>query len=709
MSNFFFTRIIFLSFVILFASTLAFAQTPTATPPNDDGDVVKISTNLIQLDVVVTDKKGNQVTDLKPEDFEIYENGKKQDITNFSYIFNKSANQPTDSQVPNSKEKFDIPAPPSKLKLEQVRRTYALVVDDLGLSFENVPTIKYSLKKFIDEQMQEGDLVAIIRTGSGIGALQSFTSDKRQLLAAIEKIKWNSYGRGDVNAFAAVRPPLSGDEKDKGVADFRNESFSIGTLGALSYVVRGMKQLPGRKSVVLISEGFQVLSEQGGRLAPTRIYDGLRTLADLANRSSVIFYTLDPRGLVSPYGLQAEDNTFTLTDTGIAQQQQTREQKFFDSQNSLVYLANETGGISYINQNKLDVGLQKAVEDQNGYYLIGYQPESDAFDPKKNKFNKFTVKVKRDDLTVRYRSGFFGVTDEKIAQVKQTPAQQIYDALTSPFNSGGIGLSLNTIFGDDPKEGAFIRSLIHIDGDDLKFLQEANGKRKATFDVLAMTFGDNGAPIDQVAKTYTIQVGEKEYQQILKQGFVYNLPVPIKKAGAYQFRVALRDTATEKIGSASQFIEVPNLKKKDLIVSGIILNAHTIEQWQKASNPPKIKTSFAPEDEDVGAFADTALRRFRQKTVLEYDYIVYNAKLDAEKKPQIQVQTRLFRDNKLILESKLTPVKADQQTDFQRIQNGGLITLGIDLAPGNYVLQVVVKDNLTDKFTSQFIDFEIVE
>ncbi len=87
MNNSSFTKIIFLSLAIFFASTLAFSQTPSATPPKNDDDVVKISTTLIQLDVIVTDKKGNQVTDLKPEDFKIYENGKQQDISNFSYIF----------------------------------------------------------------------------------------------------------------------------------------------------------------------------------------------------------------------------------------------------------------------------------------------------------------------------------------------------------------------------------------------------------------------------------------------------------------------------------------------------------------------------------------------------------------------------------------------------------------------------------------------
>jgi VWFA-related protein len=355
----------------MFSLSLA-AQTPkpAATPPTEnDGDVVKISTTLIQLDVIVTDKKGNQVTDLKPEDFEIFENGKKQDITNLSYISSNSARQPIDANQPNSKknDKLSAPLPPVKLKTEQIRRTYAMVVDDLGLSFENVSTVKYALKKFVNEQMQAGDLVAIIRTGSGVGALQSFTSDKRQLFAAIEKVRWNPRGRGGANAFAAIAPPLAG-RLDQSSADFRNENFTIGTLGALRYVIRGMKELPGRKSVLLFSEGFQMYSEENGMKTPTRILNGLRVLTDLANRSSVVFYTLDPRGLVNPYGLQAEDNTFTMTEAGIETQQRSREGKLYETQDSLRFLAEETGGTAYVNQNRLDIGLRLAVEDQSGYY-----------------------------------------------------------------------------------------------------------------------------------------------------------------------------------------------------------------------------------------------------------------------------------------------------------------------------------------------------
>ena len=81
------------------------------------------------------------------------------------------------------------------------------MVDDLGLSFESTYYVRRALKKFVDEQMQSGDLVAIIRTGGGMGALQQFTSDRRQLYAAIERIRWNSLGRGGTGAFA----PLTGN------------------------------------------------------------------------------------------------------------------------------------------------------------------------------------------------------------------------------------------------------------------------------------------------------------------------------------------------------------------------------------------------------------------------------------------------------------------------------------------------------------------
>jgi VWFA-related protein len=265
-------KIIFTLIFTLFCALTNLSQTVTPTPtpkPSNDEDVVKISTALVQVDVTVTDKSGKIVRDLKPEDFEIYENGVKQKITNFSFIN-------ADFQSEKEPAKFDkndknaVPVPPTTTRPEQVKRTIALVVDDLTLSFESVYYVRRALKKFVDEQMQAGDLVAIIRTGGGIGALQQFTSDKRQLYAAIEKVRWNSIGSGGIGAFAPIEAtPLeqakaNGSniseeqlkaEKDfiRGANDFREDVFATGTLGAINYIVRGMKDLPGRKSIMLLS------------------------------------------------------------------------------------------------------------------------------------------------------------------------------------------------------------------------------------------------------------------------------------------------------------------------------------------------------------------------------------------------------------------------------------------------------------------------
>lgn len=729
-------RFFFIALLLFLLSVSSFAQNPSATPPVEADEDIKISTSLIQIDVTVTDKKGNVVKDLKPEDFEVYENGKKQDITNFSFI---SVNPQTREQEIVKQQKpvkgqISIPLPPVRLKQEQVRRTYALVVDDLGLSFENIRYVQQSLKKFINEQMQEGDLVAIIRTGSGIGALQSFTSDKRLLLAAVDKLKWNPQGRVGISTFSAIEPSAKediakfkgssgrtetnsqgdGDDKDfsRQLEEFRNENFSVGTLGALNYIIRGMRDLPGRKAIMLFSEGF-VLSSNAKFRAPNRILDGLRVLADLANRSSVVIYTLDPRGLQIPGMANANDVIAEVLPDGFdvgsyEDERMQREQDFNDSQASLRYLAYQTGGLPFINQNDINKGLRDVIADQSSYYLVGYQPDAETFDPKKNKFNKLEVRLKRTDLKIRYRSGFFGITDEKIRNTAQmSPQQKTLSALTSPFSASEVNLSLYPIYGNDAQGGDFIRALVYIDANDLKFTEAAaDGKRKASFDIIAMTFGDNGVAIDRLSKNFTLEVGESDYQNVLKKGVVYDLPLPVKKAGAYQFRIALRDAASDKVGSASQFVEVPNLKKNKLTLSNLILDAFSPDEWKK------IKLGQAQTVDERGIFRDTALRRFGRGSVLKYNYVVYNFKTDRTQSAQFQTQTRLIRDGKVVFEGSRTPLRTQGQTDLQRLQASGAITLGSNLEAGSYILQIIVfdlSDARKERFTTQVAEFEITE
>ena len=705
---------------ILFATTFAAGQDakPQPTPPDD---VVKITTNLIQVDVTVTDSKGKVVTDLKPEEIEIYENGEKQKITNFSFI----SSSKTLIEKPKAVDRNAIPIPQTVLRPEQIRRTIALVVDDLSLSFESAHYTRRALKKFVDEQMQNGDLVSIVRTGSGIGALQQFTSDKRMLYAAIEKVKWNPMGTAGISAFAPIEATsletlaAAGDdtvteeqiqeEKDRMNAfnDFRSSAFVTGTLGALQYIVTGMGELPGRKSVILFSDGFRLFErDHQGVESSGRVMDFMRQLVDLANRSSVVFYTVDPRGLQT-LGLTAADNTSRMTRESMSAAVSERRDQLFETQSALSYLARETGGFAVLNNNDLSGGVRRVLEDQS-YYLVAYEPDSDTFDPAKRKFNRLDVKVLRKGVNVRYRSGFFNIAERQKTAVKapssMTPLAQLETALISPFAVSGITLRLNALFGSTGQNSPYVRSLLHVEASDLKFADETDGAKKAVFDVLATSFGDNGQLIDQIGKTYTLIVKPEVYAKILAEGFVYHFKFPVKKPGAYQYRVAIRDVQSERLGSASQFIEVPDLKKNRLTLSSIVLENLTPDEYKKTW---ELDSPYVPTD----PMTDTALRRVKLGSVLRFALEIYNAKLNPLKQPSLQTKLRVFRDGKLVLDGQQKPFEMLGQTDMQNLRTFGAISIGNQMEPGDYILQVVVTDALAkikQQIATQFVQFEVV-
>ncbi len=735
----YFTAIVLMSFVLVlsvFAQVKTPEPKPTPTPPVviDDNEVVKISTNLIQIDVTVTDKKGKQVTNLKPEDFEVYENKDKQEITNFSYISSVPTATPTGSPTPKPNKNDPIPIPPAKLKLENVRRTIALVADDLGLSFESVAYTRSALKKFVDEQMQEGDLVAIIRTSSGIGSLQQFTSDKRQLYAAIEKVRYNANGRSGISAFApidssnipppdpntdpnAATTPDTTDDVDarKELDNFRNDVFTVGTLGAVNYIVNGMKQLPGRKAVMLFSDGFKLYSVEDNA-SYDRTIDALKKLVDRANRASVVIYTFDARGLVYT-GITAADDVSGLTQEQQINVSSNRSSELFETQEGLNALAIETGGIAFRNNNDLSGGIKKILEDQSGYYLIGYQPDADTFDPKTRQFNKLLVKVRNPDLKVRFRSGFFGVKDEEVApaiEAKQTPAQQIDQALTSPFAKNDINLHLAAIFYQQQEKNeknptAFVRSILHVDVNDITFTDQPDGKKKATSDIVILTFDADGNVVNSISKGQILNLPPETYKTYLQQGINYILNFEVPKEGAYQLRAVFRDSTSGKIGSAMQFIEVPNVKKNRLRLSDIVLDNITYEQYDSQRVP---STSANTNAEGSNTFSNMTLRNFKNGSVLTYGTWIYNARLNTEQKPQLQTQVRLFRGKDMVYSNKPSPIDLTNLTDTKRIGFSGALNLGKTLPAGEYILQVIITDTLAkgkNSLIAKTIDFEVTK
>lgn len=694
-------------------------QRTTSQRPDAD-DVVKITSNLVQVDAVVTDQSGKAITDLRPEEVQIFEDNKPQKITHFTY--NLAGAAVVNQSFKPAKGKAGEVAPPIKLeplKREEVHRTIAIVVDDLGLSFESVGYMRRALRKFVDEQMQERDLVAIIRTGGTVGALQQFTSDKRQLYAAIDRVKWNPMGRADTGAFPAIAGPDLKIPNEHGSMSepkaYQIQRALDGLTATMKYVVRGLREMPGRKSILLLSDGIPISQ---GTLGSNQV-EALESLSDQSNRASVVIYTMDARGLL-PLGLQAQDNV-RLESDGVSRQdvrglgrsmQQTAQlmtmqrRTYQDSRDGLIYLARQTGGIPITNTNDFSGGMQKILDDQRGYYLIGYRPDESTFDAKsgQHKFHHLTLKVTRKgNFDVRMRTGFYGINEAEIKPAEKTTAQLMLNAVTSPFAASDVHLELTSLFGNDATNGSFMRSLLHIDARDLTFKDGPNGTHEGSFDVVAMTFGDNGVPIDSNGQTFTVQFPEAEYQRALQQGFVYNVTVPIKKPGAYHFRVALRDTATERVGSAGQFIQVPDINSGRLALSGVVLTM---------SNPDA-KSGLASAGSQNNPEASPAVRRFRQGMQMEWGYLIYNAQADkASGKPQLTTEVRLFREGKQIFAGNALPFVAAQAGDPQRLAASGALILGTDLVPGEYVLQIIVTDTLADKkyrVATQWMDFEIVK
>ena len=687
-------------------------------PPRetDDVDVVKITTNLVQIDAVVTDRKGNHVTDLRADEMEMLENGKPQKITDFSYI--KLARAAAADNKPAETNATPIPGPPKRLRREEVRRTVALIVDDLRMSFDSVRFTKEALKKFLDEQLQPTDLVAIIRTAGGTGALQTFTSDRQQLYTAVDKLKWVPRIGNSAQAFANIRQEtmqiaernmLDNTNELDDLNQMRKDLFAVGTLGALNYVIKGLREMPGRKSIILFSDGLQIFnpSEPTGS---SRLLNSLQLLLDLANRASVVINTIDVRGLAT-LGLTAVDNTWNMSPAQVEAKLAQRKANFFDSQSGLNYLAAQTGGLAIRNQNDMNGGVKQIMQDQAGYYLVGYRPDDATFDSVKGRtrFHHVSLKVKRPGkYAVRTRTGFYGVTDEKLETAKEGPQQQLMGALLSPFANSAVQLRLTSLFANET-EGSVLRSFLHIKGSDLTFTKEADGSHKAVFDLVAVTFGEDGKLVDQFADQHTIHLTDAVYQKVSRYGFTFNTTTPIKKPGAYQFRTALRDVPSNRLGSASQFVAVPDVDQERLTTSGLLVKGMPLDQYLQGASP----NSGDDAAEDSDPMANTSVRQFRTGTALVYALAIYNAKLDKTTgKPNLTIQARLYRNGELVFTGNEVPFELRNQADPKRLGGGGAIQLGTTLTPGEYVLQVVVSDRLAKekhRLATQWMDFEIVQ
>jgi VWFA-related protein len=661
---------------------------------------VRTGLDLIQLDAVVVDKKGNYVTDLGPDDFAIFEDGHSRKVSNVTYVrlatAPASAIETTPTESPAS---APIATRAPALQREEVRRTIVLVVDDLNMDLWSMSGLRGSLRSYVERHVEPGDLVSIVLTGRGSGSVQDFGNDKVRLLEAVDRVRFNP--AADVDVFAPIQsmPGLGSATpitlRDGGAASaLAARGLMNGTIGTLRFVLDGLRDMPGRKSLVFFSRGYALRENS----EPTDWGRALSGLIDVANRSSTVIYAVDPTP-VHPRTLTAADNLLppgydNRTDEQFAGilmgQASARLHAIGDAEREGVSrLAEATGGLALRGGNHPAVHIERVLSDQRGYYLIGYVPIGSSFDQEAGRpmFHRVKIEVRRKGLKVRTRSGFHGVTDDdpRFKRDRQTMALRM--ALLSPFAAGGVPVRLNSLFFDDASRGLLLRSFANVGVQGLTLATRDDGSRAARVEILAVTFDADGRPVDQVNRIGELVLPRDASPERERRGFQYWLDVPVKKPGAYQLRIALRDVASDRIGSAYQFVSVPNLDKKRLTLSGILLTAdHAAGAAPEADEPVRADYAFAPGES------------------LAYGFAVYNATPGAG---ALESQMRLFRDDgREVLHGEPRRIEAPGPGALA----GGTFALPESLAPGAYLLHLSVSDPQANKqraAATQAVSFEV--
>jgi hypothetical protein len=444
-----------------------------------------------------------------------------------------------------------------------------------------------------------------------------------------------------------------------------------------------MKQLPGRKLALFVSEGLRIFQ--------TETSQDLRQTTDLAARADVVFYTIDPRGL-DPLGITAADD---LAGQDPSDFLSNKRDDFHESQDSLNAIALDTGGRFFRDNNDIKRGLANMLDENSGYYLLGFQPEGSKWD---GKYHKLKVAVRsRPGLTVSFRKGYLAVDDKP--RVKENADPKIAEniaAINSPLVRRDIDLQLTPFYRDDEKQQPVVATLLHIDASQLRFNQE-EGRYKDKLNLIGFVVDSNGKTVDGFSEELSVNLLPEHYEQSLKTGFLATRFLTVKP-GVYQMRVLVRETDTGKLGTANNFIDVPNLKSDRLALSSIF------------TAPPKDQQGRVPES--AGQGATLSQRRFKHGGQLEYMFIVYNAASEGhDSQTQLEMRTRILKGGNPIFSGPLRPINAlAESTPPKRIISGGTLTLG-QLAPGDYTLEVTVRDKLRKKesraVVKQEIDFSV--
>ena len=695
-------------------SSPAQQQQPPAQPAADkDGDeVVRISSELVQTDVMVFDKSGKFVDGLTPEQFELKVDGRAQPIAFFERIRAGTVNE--DAQIAAARGGAGgSRTGGGALPLDR-GRTVIFFVDDMHLSAGSSVHIRRTLLRFIDEEVGQNDEAAVISASGQIGFLQQMTDDKVVLRAAAERLNVRSYTvrdnqsplmteahavaieRGDtpvleyfVEQFLRENPMTPRSVAESSVQGrarsmvYQARSIARNMLGTLESVVRGYGPVPGRKILFFMSDGFIV--DDGD----TTLRERMRLISDAAARAGVVIYSLDAAGLRT--GIQDASSRGNFDPAGQLGRIDMGEASAMQA--PLYQLAEETGGRALVNTNALGRVVTGALKETSLYYLLAWRPEAPSGGGVP-KFRRIEVSVAgRPELRVMVRRGFYSAapaeeapraekrkSDKKPEDVKTqkaSPAERdLVDALRAPLPRAALPTTLAVGFVQGEKTaGSILTVSVEVDRDGLTFTQ---GERpNAQFDVLGAVVDDRGKNVATFGQPLAVALNPAAPTS--EQPVIYSFSLPLGP-GLYQVRAAARDSGSGRTGSAMQWIEVPELK------NAFTMSSLFIGERAAGQDPVKMK----PEDIPRSVLLSVD-RRFSRTSFMRFLTYVYNAAASAPSQPDVALQVQIFRDDQPVFTAPLIKLKQNDITTPTTLPYMAELSLN-GFQPGRYVLQVTAID-----------------
>ena len=700
------------------------AQAPQAPP----SITFQVEVNYVDVDVVVTDEKGNFVSGLAREDFEVFEDGKPQKVDTFSYV---EIPVQRDGGFALGDRRISSDAQTNRVPFSG--RLYVIVLDDQDVSSMRTAQVKKSAKEFVDKYMGANDIAAVIHTSGRTNAAQEFTGNKALLNAAIDKFmgrrmrsltieRLDAYYQQQVptDPGTDTEPAPSGGPAAYDRAeptDFERGHRAVGVLDTLRLTAEFLTSVRGRrKAVLFFSEGidYPVVNAFGGH-STSDVIRATQDAISMAARANVNFYTIDPRGLVgmtnefmemagggSP-ALAGGSTTMTGLTGGVFNAQADLMTELMLSQGSLRELAEQTGGIAAVNTNSVTDVFNRIVEANSRYYVLGYYPPNH---PRDGRFHKIEVRTKRPGLRVMARKGYGaprGRTAEerkrdeeaRRAREERRPnadktSTALRDVLTSPLQQSGLNFTVQAAPFKNTQKEASVALAIEIDGDRLQYAApDAKGIAANKIELSLYGVNDSGKALAGTRLALDLTLRPETRERVKTFGVRVNPRISLPP-GRYHLRVGAREEVGGLTGSVFYDLDVPDFRKEKLMIGGLVLAAASGQETPSIQPDPVIAK--------VLPAAPTSRREFPRRDSLALYTEVYD-NIESQQARLIEVSVKMVSESGVEVFTSRDELsnggKADKPWQIYGYRKD--ITLK-DVAPGRYALRVEaqVRGNVGD-------------